>query len=333
MFFLLLTFSSFTFLLLKITLVEILRLVQGHLVRDELRKRSNDGDENFLLNASDSFVALSEAIKGANGDITGHNHEGGGLLGLGHSSEDEHGGDSLEVNTGLSVFKTHAVREVAAESLGTTVGTEVRGGHETIRRGDGDDSTSLGFAHAGEDEVGEAEDRLAVDVEDVDFLTRFKSAEGLVVGVRETDVVDEDGDVELGEFLEELLVFGFGGGGEVESDGLSLDLVLGFEVGAQVFEDVLTASDNSDVEAALGEFGGVCFTDTGGGTSDDSPVAGLSILGFQVGLDEEVEADEADELEGDGEEDDGADEFEDALAADGHICYLLLYFILDTKRL
>ena len=309
-------------------------MIQRHLIRDEFRKSSDDGNKNFLFNASNSFITLTKTIKRTDGNIARHNHKSSRLLSLGHGSEDEHGRDGLEVNSEFSVFKTHAVREVATEGLGATISTEVGSGHEAVRRGDGDDSTGLGFAHAGEDEVGEAEDGLAVDVEDVDFLVGGEGAEGLVVGVRETDVVDEDGDVDLGEFLEELLVFGFGGGGEVEGDGLSLDLVLGFEVRAQIFEDVLTASDDSDVEATLGEFSGVGFTNTSRSTSDDSPVASLTVLGFQVGLDEEVETDEADEFESECEENNSTDNFKDALEAESHFlknydllyCKLFFYF-------
>ena len=157
-------------MLLQVTLVKILRLIQRHLIRNEFRKSSDDGNKEFLLDASNSFKALTKTIKRTNSNVTRHNHKSSGLLGLGHGGEDEHGGDGLEINSEFGVFKTHAVREVATEGLGATISTEVGGGHEAVRRGDGDDGTGLGFAHAGEDEVGEAEDGLAVDVEDVDFL-------------------------------------------------------------------------------------------------------------------------------------------------------------------
>lgn len=325
-------FSSFALLLLDVAFVEILGLIERQLVGNEVRQRRDDGDENLLLDASNGLVALTETIKRAGGDVAGHDHQGSRLLGLGHGGEDEHGRDGLEVDAEFSVFESHAVGEVAAEGLGAAVRAEVGGGEEAVRGRDGDDGTSLGFAHAGQDEVGEAEDGLAVDNEDVNFLARVEGAEGLVVGVGEADVVDEDGDVDLGEFLEQLLVLGVSGGGEVEGEGLGLNLVLGLDVRAQVFENVLAAGNDDDVESALGEFDGVRFADAGGGTSDDGPFTGLAVFGLHVGLDEEVEADEADKFEGNDEEDDGSDEFEDALETNGHD-EGIFYFRLDFKFL
>lgn len=238
----------------------------------------------------------------------------------------------MEVDAELSILDTHRVGEVLAEGLGATVGAEVGGGHGAIGRGDGDDGTGLLLAHVGEEEVGEAEDGLAVDVEDVDLLfSGDEGAELLIAGIGEADVVDEDGDVQGGELLEELLVLGVVGGGEVEGDGLGLDLVLSLEIDAEVVQDVLSAGDGDDVEAALGELDAVGLADALRGTGDDSPVTSLAVFGLEVGLDEEVDTDPTENLEGEDSEDDGTDEDErllDTLCAN-HVFFLQIFICVS----
>jgi hypothetical protein len=299
--------------------VQILRLIQRHSVSDEIREKRKNSNKEFLFDASDSFVAVTEAIERTRGDFARHNHQSSWLLGLGHGSEDEHGRDGLEVDTEFSVLDAHGVREVLAEGLGATISTEIRSRHSTISRRDSDDGTSLLFAHVGEEGVSEAEDRLAVDVQDVNFFASGNgSTELLVAGVRKADVVDEDGDVQARELFEESLVVSVRGGREVEGDGLGLDLEFRFKVNAEVVQDFLSAGDGDDVEATFGELDAVGFTNALRGASDNSPVASLSVLGLEVSLDEEVDTDETEDFKSNNGEDNSADSFETALATEGH---------------
>jgi hypothetical protein len=324
MIYLFLSFGGFAFLLLQVLLVEVLGLVQRHHVGNEVRQRAQDGHENLLLDAADGLEAVAEAVERAGRDVARHDHDRRGLLRLGHRREDKHGRDGLEVDAELGVLDAHRVGEVAAEGLRATVRAEVGGRHRAVGRRDGDDGAGLGVAHVGQDVAGEAEDGLAVDVEDVDLVLRGEGAEGLVVGVGEADVVDEDRDLELGELLEELCVLGLVVGREVEGKGEGLDLVLGLDVGAEVVEDVLAARDDDDVEAALGKLDGVRLADAGGRARDDGPLAGLAVLGLEVGLDEEVDAEEAEELESQREENNGSDDFENALEANHYFNFFFM---------
>jgi len=93
-------------------------------------------------------------------------------------------------------------------------------------------------------------------------------------GVGEADVVDEDGDVEVGEELAEggvVCVFVLG---EVHGVDFGLEgAVFGFQGVREIVEFGLRARDEEEVEAFCGELGCVFFADAVGGACNDCPAA------------------------------------------------------------
>ena len=292
-------------------------LLGGDLVVDEGGgELGEDALDDGVVGVAVGVGGGAELVEGgARHLVSVDEHEGG--LGLAvrdasaHVGDDHVGGDGEDVDAVLLDLGGEGLGELKVEGLGAGVGREEGGGVEGGEGAEADDGAGLLLAHLGEDHLGHAHRRLAVNLNNVEVLLEGDLVEVLGVAVVDADVVDEDGDLKGLELLLELIVGRTSGGLEVELDDLDLNVgVLGLDLSRGVLELALGAGDEADVEAAAGEVLGHGEADAVGGAGDDGPVAGLGVAGLDIELGEVVHLEEHDELEGIVKEVNTADEGE-----------------------
>lgn len=213
----------------------------------------------------------TDASKGALDKVAWVRDERGGLADLGHGGGDEVGEDELGLDVVGGELGAERGGPLLEEGFGAGVGCEEGGGEETAEGAHGEDEAALALHHAGNDEGGDAEGAVAVDVDDVLHFGElgFGEGGGNVVGL--ADVVDEDGDVEAGDFGGKGGVVGLGVFGKVHGEGAGLDLVFLGDFGREGGQFAGGTGDEEDIVALGGDLKGEFLAESIRGTGNDSP--------------------------------------------------------------
>lgn len=167
------------------------------------------------------------------------------------------------------------------EGLGARVGGQERGGEGAAEGGHGEYEAALAGDHAGRDELGDAEGGHAVDHDDVSHFFLGSLDEGYRNGMAESDVVDQNADVEtLDEVLQagivRVLILR-----KVHGERLRRDLgpILGRDIGGESGKFRFGARDEDEVVALCCEGESEFLADAVGSASDDGPRASGSEIG------------------------------------------------------
>ncbi|RXK33794.1 hypothetical protein BBD39_07815 [Arsenophonus endosymbiont of Bemisia tabaci Asia II 3] len=215
-------------------------------------------------------AAADFAESGAN-ELLGVRHKQRRLADLAHSASDEVRLHELDLDAVGLELRAESSRPLLEEGLAAAVSREVGCREDAAEGRHGEDETALALNHARCDELGDAECAHAVDRDDIAHLLLRGLVEGDGNAVAETDVVDQDGDIELRhQALNVLKVFVLVGG-KVHGDGLGLDIVFGLDLRGEGVELALGARDEEDVKALPGELEGVLLSKAVGGAGNQGP--------------------------------------------------------------
>ena len=188
---------------------------------------------------------------------------------------------ALDVHTVGLELRAKSSRPLLQESLAARVGCQERSGEETAKRSHGENKTALALLHARSDELGNLQGSHAVDDDDVVHLLLGCLVEGHGDVVAQTDVVDQDGDVETINELCQLGVVGVFVLRKVHCQSLdgSLGSILGGDVGGEGIELGLGAGDEDQVVAFGCERKSKLLANAVRSTGNESPCATRTELG------------------------------------------------------
>lgn len=189
--------------------------------------------------------------------------------------------DTLDVHTVGLELRAESSGPLLQESLAARVGRQKRCGEETAEGSHGEDQTTLALLHARSDKLGNLQGGHAVDGDNVVHLLLGCLVEGHRNVVAQTDVVDQDGNVEAINKLRQLGIVGILVLCEVHSQSLdrSLWAILGRNVGGEGVELGLGARDEDQVVALGCEGKSELLANAIRGTSDEGPCATRTELG------------------------------------------------------
>jgi hypothetical protein len=213
--------------------------------------------------------------------LLGVGYESGGLADLGHGGGDEVRLDALHVDTVWLELGAESSGPLLQEGLAAGVGRQKGCGEEATERGHGEDKSPLALLHTRSDELGDAQGGHAVDDNDVVHLLLGCLVEGNRNVVAQTDVVDQDGDVESIHELGQLGVVGVLVLGKVHCQRLDggLGSILGGDVGGERVELGLGARHEDQVVALGCERQSKLLANAIRGTGDEGPCAARTEFG------------------------------------------------------
>jgi hypothetical protein len=207
------------------------------------------------------------------------------LADLGHGRCDEVRLYALDVYPVRLEFRTKSRGPLLKEGLAAGVGGEEGGREEPTKRCHGEDETALARDHAWGKELSNAEGGHAVDHDDVVHLLLGRLDERYGDAMAQSDVVDQNADVQSVDQLLQFVIVGIFVQRKVHCQRLGRDLGAIFrgDVGGEGVELGLRAGDEDEVVALCGQGEGELLADAVRGTGYESPGAAGSV---RVELDE-----------------------------------------------
>lgn len=234
------------------------------------------GEGNILCTSTSANLAEHSADK-----LFGVRDEQRRLADLRHGGGDEMGLDALDADAVGFELGAESGGPLLEEGLGTRVCCKKRSRESTAERSHGEDKTAFTLNHTRCNQLSDPQRSHTVNRNDIRHL--------LVIGLHEwhrdrmaqSDVIDQDADIET---LHQFLEFGVVGVevlGEVHCvriDG-ELGAIFGFDFGSEGFEFVVGAGDEDEVVALCCEGEGEFFADAVRGAGYEGPGA----LGAELG--------------------------------------------------
>lgn len=230
-----------------------------------------------------STTRASNFTQRSSDELLGVGDGSAGTLDLGHCRGDQVRLNKLNVNSVRLHFGTQSTAPLLKEGFAARVGGQ-EGSRENAAEGShGENETTATLHHTGCNDLSDAESAHAVDGHDVlELLFRGLDERNRHL-VAETDIVDENGDLQIrnqslqGSKVRVLVL------GEVHSKSLGLNrAVLGLNFRGQSLELRLCARDQDDVETLCCKLQGIFLADTIGSTGDNSPATFTTELGELV---------------------------------------------------
>ena len=230
-----------------------------------------------------STTRASNLTQRSSDELLGVGDGSAGTLDLGHCRGDQVRLNKLNVNSVGLHFGTQSTAPLLKEGFAARVGGQ-EGSRENAAEGShGENETTATLNHTGCNDLSDAESAHAVDGDDVlELLFRGLDERNRHL-VAETDIVDENGDLQIrnqslqGSKVRVLVL------GEVHSKSLGLNrAVLGLDFRGQSLELRLCARDQDDVETLCCKLQGIFLADTIGSTGDNSPATFTTELGELV---------------------------------------------------